>query len=83
MGLLKTYQQRNHSTRWHRNWNANWCKLRDGPYAYREKLCWCIVGPIVNKSINKSVKCNRITVKDVNSGKVASHYFKIDNKLKR
>ena len=55
----------------------------DGPHAYRTKLGWCIVGPIVNKSSNKSVKCNRMAVKDVISGKVASHNFKIDNRLKR
>ena len=29
------------------------------------------------------MKCNRITVKDVISGKVAFHHFKIDNRLKR
>ena len=44
---------------------------------------WCIVGPIVNKSSNKSVKCNHIASRDVTSGKVASHHFKIDNGLKR
>ena len=51
----------------------------DGPYAQRTKLGWCIVGPIINKSSNKSVKCNHIAVKDVISGKVASHHFKIDS----
>ena len=50
----------------------------DGPYAQRTKLGWCIVGRIINKSSNKSVKCNHIAVKDVISGKVASHHFKID-----
>ena len=29
------------------------------------------------------MKCNRIAVKDVISGKVAFHHFKIDNRLKR
>ena len=29
------------------------------------------------------MKCNRIAVKDVISGKVAVHHFKIDNRLKR
>ena len=43
----------------------------------------CTVGPIVNKSSNKAVKCNCIALKDVISGKVASHHFKIDNRLKR
>ena len=55
----------------------------DGPYVYRTKLGWCTVGSIVNKSGNKSVKCNRIAVKDVISGKVFSHRFKIDSRLKK
>ena len=54
----------------------------DGPYAYMKKLGWCIVEPIVNKSKNKSVKCNYIAMKDVISGKVASHHFKIGKRLK-
>ena len=29
----------------------------DCPYAYRTRLGWCTVGPIVNKSSNISVKC--------------------------
>ena len=29
-----------------------------GLCVYNTNLGWCIVGPIVNKSINKSVKCN-------------------------
>ena len=55
----------------------------DGPYAYRRKLGRCIVGAIVNKSSNKSVKCHCIAVKAVISGKVASHHSKINNKLQR
>ena len=76
-----------------RNKNANCMKAlepleiissrNDGSYAYRTKLGWCIVGPIVNKSSNKSVKFNHIAVKDVVSQKVASHHFKIDSRLKR
>ena len=53
------------------------------PYAYRTKLGWFIVRLIKNKSINKSVKCNHIALKDVISGEVVSHHFKIDNRLKR
>ena len=53
------------------------------PYAYRTTLGWYIFGPIASKSSNKSVKYNHIAVKDVISGKVASHHFKVDNRLKR
>ena len=76
-----------------RNKNANCMKAlepleiissrNDGSYAYRTNLGWCIVGPIVNKSSNKSVKFNHIAVKDVVSQKVASYHFKIDSRLKR
>ena len=55
----------------------------DGPYAYRTKLAMCIVEHIVNKSRNISVKCNRIAVKDIISGKAAFYHFKIYNRLKR
>ena len=46
-------------------------------------MAWCIVEPIVNKSSNISVKCNRIAAKDIISGKAAFHHLKIDNRLKR
>ena len=55
----------------------------DNPYAFRTKLGWCIVGTIINKSSNKSVKCNCISKKGVISERVASHHFKIDNRWKR
>ena len=55
----------------------------DGSYAYRTKLGWWIVGPIVSKISNKSVKCNYPAAKDVIAGKVALHHFKIDKRLKR
>ena len=56
-----------------------------GPYAYRTKLGWCIVGPITTSRNDGSVKCHRRAVKDVSSGKMAPHHFvledvpKIDN----
>ena len=55
----------------------------DGPYAHRTKLGWCLVGPTVNNSSNKSLKYNHIAVKDVILEQVGSHHFKIDNRLKR
>ena len=50
-----------------------------GPYAYRTKLGWCIVGQITTRRNDVSVKCHRITVKDVASGKIATHYFVLDD----
>ena len=46
------------------------------------KLGWCIVGPITNSRTDGSVKCHRIAVKDVISGKIAPHHFVLDDKPK-
>ena len=71
---------------------ANWMKSlesmeiissRNGaPYAYIIKLGWCIVGPVTTSRNDGSIKCHRIAVKDVASGKVALHHFVLDDELK-
>ena len=38
------------------------------PYAYKTKLRWCIAGPITTSRNDGSVKCHRITVKNIVSG---------------
>ena len=53
-----------------------------GPYAYRTKLGWCIVGPITTSRNDGSVKCHRVAMKDVASGKIAPHHFVLDDKAK-
>ena len=53
-----------------------------GPYACRTKVDWCIVAPITTSRSERSVKCHRIAVKDVASGKMAPHHFLIDDKSK-
>ena len=53
-----------------------------GPYTYRTKLGWCIVGPITTSRNDSSVKCHRIAVKDVASGKIAPHHFVLDDETK-
>ena len=53
-----------------------------GPYAYKTKLGWCIVGPITSSRNNGSVKCHRIAVKDVASGKMSPHHFVLDDESK-
>ena len=53
-----------------------------GPFAYRTKLGWCIVGPITTSINDSSVKCHRIAVKDVASGKIAPHHFVLDDEPK-
>ena len=46
-----------------------------GTYAYKTKLGWCIVGPIVNNKDEEGWSCNRIAVKDAITGKRFSHHF--------
>ena len=53
-----------------------------GPYAYKTKLGWCIVGPIVNNKSGEVLKCNRIAVKDPITGKLLSHHFVKDPSYK-
>ena len=53
-----------------------------GPYAYRTKLEWCIVRPIKTSRNDGSVKCHRIAMKDVASGKIAPHHLVLDDEPK-
>ena len=54
-----------------------------GPYATTTVLRRCIVGPIACiNSRNGSVTCNRIAVQQVNSNKIADHYFAVAEQLK-
>ena len=53
-----------------------------GPYAYRAKLGWFIKGSITTSRNDGSVKCHRITVKNVASGKMAPHHFLLHDELK-
>ena len=53
-----------------------------GPYAYKTKLGWCIVGPIGQKNDDRFLKYNKIAVKEVISNNVTSHHFEIQNKIK-
>ena len=49
---------------------------QDGePYAYKAKLDWCIVGPIVSNKNGEALRCHRIAVKDAITGKLLSHHF--------
>ena len=54
-----------------------------GPYPYKTKLGWCIVGPIVSNKNAEALRCNRIVVKNAITGKLLSHHFVKDLVLKR
>ena len=52
-----------------------------GPYAYKTKLGWCIMGPITGRVL-ASAACNKIAVKNVADQHVASHYFCIPTRVR-
>ena len=53
-----------------------------GPYAYKTKLGWCIVGPIQGYENKTSMKCHLIAVQNAVTGKLSSHHFAIkDNRM--
>ena len=53
-----------------------------GPYAYKTRLGWCVVGPINCTVKNCSTSCNRVAVKDVASSKLGSHHFTLEDSAK-
>ena len=54
-----------------------------GPYAYKTKLGWCIVGPVGERNSGKeTMTCNRITVREINSSTLANHHFQIKKEVK-
>ena len=54
-----------------------------GPYAYKTRLGWCVVGPItcISKGITTS---NHVAVRDVASSHLAlaSHHFAMEKSVK-
>ena len=52
-----------------------------GPYAYKTKLDWCIVGPIGERNSGKeTMTSKRIAVKEINSSNLANHIFRSKQK---
>ena len=54
----------------------------NGPYAFRTRLGWCIVGPIKEGSQGKKFHCNRIAVQDVSTNSISKHSFWIESNIK-
>ena len=46
----------------------------DGPYTFKTKLGWCIVGP-VNGTSRKEICCNRKVVRQADTNEVEKHFF--------
>ena len=53
-----------------------------GPYAFRTLLRWCVVCPIGETTSCETVSYNRISVQDMVSKTVASHYFAIETEVR-
>ena len=53
----------------------------DGSYAYKTLLGWCIVGPIINTEMERSISCHRVAVKDVTSSSLP-HHFGVEKSIK-
>ena len=52
----------------------------EGPFAFKTRLGWCIVGP-VNQNIKNTVFCNRISVRQADIKQVGTHFFQVENKV--
>ena len=49
---------------------------KGGPYAYRTRLGWCIVGPMKASNIgDQNIKCNRVVVSQAGSKEMSKHHF--------
>ena len=53
----------------------------DGPYAFKTKLGWCIVGP-VNGTSRKEICCNRLGVRQADTNEVGEHFFQAKTLVK-
>ena len=54
----------------------------DGPYTFKTKLGWCVLGPISDGSYQNRFHCNRTLVEDHTTGKIAKHHFAIPKDVK-
>ena len=53
-----------------------------GPYAYRPRLGWYIVGPIMNGGSKGSISCHWVPVREASTSQIASHHFGIQDSIK-
>ena len=54
----------------------------EGSFAYKSKLGWFIIGPIVSNKDGEALSCNGVAVKDANTGKLLPHHFVKDSGYK-
>ena len=52
-----------------------------GPYAFKTRLGWCVVGP-VNKTKRNKVSCNQIAMNQADTKEVGRHIFQVKKEVK-
>ena len=52
-----------------------------GPYAFKTRLGWCVVGP-VNRTKRNKVSCNQIAVNQADTKEVGRHFFQVKKEVK-
>ena len=52
-----------------------------GPYAFKTRLGWCVVGP-VNRTKRNKVSCNQIAVNQADTKEVGRHFFQFKKEVK-
>ena len=52
-----------------------------GPYAFRTRLWWCVVGSMSGTK-NSSVPCNKIAVRQADTNQVGKHFFQSKEEVK-
>ena len=51
----------------------------EGPHAFRNRLGWCVVGPLSERRDENRFYCNRISVKDCSTGKISGHQLTVNS----
>ena len=57
--------------------------VENGPFAFLTKLGWCVSGPMnENPSVEESLKCNRLVVEDISTGRRRDDKFIVQDEIK-
>ena len=54
--------------------------INEGPYAFKTRLGWCIIGPVSQNNEN-TVSCNIIAVRQADTKQDDTHSFQVENKV--
>ena len=52
-----------------------------GPYAFKTRLGWCVVGP-VNRTKKNKASCNQVAVNQADTKEVGRHFFEFKKEVK-